>query len=174
MADDDKELKDQRVVTMMSSSELDAIDDWMFKNRIRSRGEAIRRLCQMAMLTDRRISPVIARLIDGATARSEKLADVRTTFKRMELETTNLFHEFMQMEIFVSDLHLALLRSLTATEVAVSQLKAPDTINATPKRANLISEYLDKHHDPESNGAYERFEEFLSTLGRTESTQPDE
>ena len=52
MADDDKELKDQRVVTMMSPSELEAIDDWMFKNRIRSRGEAIRRLCQIALIFD--------------------------------------------------------------------------------------------------------------------------
>ena len=43
------ELKDQRVVTMMSSSEIEAIDDWAFANRIRSRGEAIRRLCQMAI-----------------------------------------------------------------------------------------------------------------------------
>lgn len=54
MADDDKELKDQRVVTMMSPSELEAIDDWMFKNRIRSRGEAIRRLCQTALGEDER------------------------------------------------------------------------------------------------------------------------
>ena len=46
------ELKDQRVVTMMSHSELGAIDDWMFKNRIRSRGEAIRRLCQMGIVAE--------------------------------------------------------------------------------------------------------------------------
>lgn len=46
---EDKELKDQRVVTMMTASELEAIDDWMFKNRIRSRGEAIRRLCQIGL-----------------------------------------------------------------------------------------------------------------------------
>ena len=54
MAEDDKELKDQRVVTMMSPSELEAIDDWMFKNRIRSRGEAIRRLCQVGIMSERR------------------------------------------------------------------------------------------------------------------------
>lgn len=46
------ELKDQRVVTMMSPSELEVIDDWMFKSRIRSRGEAIRRLCQLAIAYD--------------------------------------------------------------------------------------------------------------------------
>ena len=46
------ELKDQRVVTMMTPSELQAIDDWMFANRIRSRGEAIRRLCQVGLQFD--------------------------------------------------------------------------------------------------------------------------
>jgi hypothetical protein len=49
---DEKELKDQRVPIMMTPSELEAIDDWMFKNRIRSRGEAIRRLCQIGLATD--------------------------------------------------------------------------------------------------------------------------
>jgi hypothetical protein len=47
------ELKDQRVVTMMSPTELETIDDWAFRNRIRSRGEAIRRLCQMGLAADR-------------------------------------------------------------------------------------------------------------------------
>lgn len=35
----------ERVAIMMTKTELTAIDDWMFANRIRSRGEAIRRLC---------------------------------------------------------------------------------------------------------------------------------
>lgn len=52
MTEDERELKDHRVVTMMSPSELEAIDDWMFKNRIRSRGEAIRRLCQVGIEFD--------------------------------------------------------------------------------------------------------------------------
>lgn len=59
MAEDDKELKDQRVVTMMSPSELEAIDDWMFKNRIRSRGEAIRRLVQIGMNFDKRADALL-------------------------------------------------------------------------------------------------------------------
>lgn len=46
------ELKDQRVPIMMSPSELKALDDWMFANRIRSRGEAIRRLCQVGLLAN--------------------------------------------------------------------------------------------------------------------------
>jgi len=41
---DTTEPKDQRVVIMMTRSELKAVDDWSFARRIRSRGEAIRRL----------------------------------------------------------------------------------------------------------------------------------
>jgi hypothetical protein len=46
------ELKDQRVVTMMTPTELEAIDDWMFKHRLKSRGEAIRRLCQIGIIAE--------------------------------------------------------------------------------------------------------------------------
>ncbi|MBY3332507.1 hypothetical protein HFN98_18020 [Rhizobium laguerreae] len=50
------ELKDQRVPIMMSEDELKAIDDWRFENRLGSRGEAIRRLCNIALELD---NPVI-------------------------------------------------------------------------------------------------------------------
>lgn len=46
------ELKDQRITVMMKKSELDLIDDWMFANRIRSRGEAIRQMCRKMLLKD--------------------------------------------------------------------------------------------------------------------------
>lgn len=49
---EDNELKDQRVVTMMSSADLEAIDEWMFANRLKSRGEAIRRLCKIGLGTN--------------------------------------------------------------------------------------------------------------------------
>lgn len=38
------DLLNQRVAVMLSKAELDMIDDWSFANRIRSRGEAMRRL----------------------------------------------------------------------------------------------------------------------------------
>jgi len=38
------EMRDQRVTIMMTPSELAAVDEWSFANKIRSRGEAIRRL----------------------------------------------------------------------------------------------------------------------------------
>lgn len=38
------EPKSERVTIMMTPSDVEAVDDWSFANRIRSRGEAIRRL----------------------------------------------------------------------------------------------------------------------------------
>lgn len=46
MTDEKKTLKFQM---MMSPQEAELLDDWMFKNRLRSRAEAIRRLCQIAL-----------------------------------------------------------------------------------------------------------------------------
>lgn len=43
------ETKTHQQHLLMAPSEVQAIDDWGFSNRIRSRGEAIRRLCQMGL-----------------------------------------------------------------------------------------------------------------------------
>jgi hypothetical protein len=49
MADELKTIKFQM---MLSEREARQIDDWSFANRLRSRAEAIRRLCQMALHVD--------------------------------------------------------------------------------------------------------------------------
>lgn len=45
------EIKTERVTILLTPSELKAIDDWSFAQRIRSRGEAIRRLIEFGMET---------------------------------------------------------------------------------------------------------------------------
>jgi hypothetical protein len=62
------QLKTVRVTTMMTPSEVQAIDNWAFAQRIRSRGEAIRKLIKKALADS--ISPSIvaaAAIIAGAT-----------------------------------------------------------------------------------------------------------
>lgn len=49
MRDMANEPKDQRIPLLMSASELEAVDDWAFARRIRSRGEAIRRLVRLGL-----------------------------------------------------------------------------------------------------------------------------
>lgn len=47
-----EQLLDQRMVIMMSKAEIELIDDWMFSQRIRSRGEAVRRLVTAGMVAN--------------------------------------------------------------------------------------------------------------------------
>lgn len=77
------ELKDQRVVTMMSPSELQSIDDWMFANRIRSRGEAIRRLCQLGIYAEKVIPEVARKTRDAALSMSDAFALLRPIIDKM-------------------------------------------------------------------------------------------
>lgn len=85
----DGEIKDQRVPIVMSPSELKELDDWMHKKRIRSRGEAIRRLCQIAFIAD--ASPkmmlamaVLAHYVKGPLADTMKSGEtLETDVKRL-------------------------------------------------------------------------------------------
>lgn len=52
------ELKTIKFQLMLSPSEAQAIDDWGFSNRIRTRAEAIRRLCQIGIFASRYIEKV--------------------------------------------------------------------------------------------------------------------
>lgn len=44
-----EEPRNVRVPVMMSKSEVEAIDDWSFENRVRTRAEAIRRLIDLGL-----------------------------------------------------------------------------------------------------------------------------
>ncbi|MCF1744707.1 hypothetical protein [Paradevosia shaoguanensis] len=53
------ETKSHQQHLLMTPSEVQAIDDWRFKNRIGSRGEAIRRLCQNGLVVHDDIGPAL-------------------------------------------------------------------------------------------------------------------
>jgi hypothetical protein len=95
------ELKDQRVVTMMSPSELEAIDEWMFRNRLKSRGEAIRRLCHLGMTAEKREGELLKVIMDGLDKEQEMV-------RRMGSKDTELSH----IEVF--DVGQAFLREVYA------------------------------------------------------------
>jgi len=48
-------MKTERITTMMTPSDVKTLDDWAFANRIRSRGEAIRRLIERGLAADDKI-----------------------------------------------------------------------------------------------------------------------
>jgi hypothetical protein len=51
------ENRDQRVPILLTTSELERLDDWMFARRMRSRGEAIRQLMELGYEHERAKAP---------------------------------------------------------------------------------------------------------------------
>lgn len=48
--------RENRVPMMLSDAELEAIDTWRFENRVATRSEAIRRLCQLGLILHNRVN----------------------------------------------------------------------------------------------------------------------
>jgi hypothetical protein len=71
------EIKNQRIITLMTPSELESIDEWMFKNRLKSRGEAIRRLCHLGMRAGDRERDLLRTLADALDREAEILRRVK-------------------------------------------------------------------------------------------------
>lgn len=97
MADDKKTLKFQM---MMSPTEAEVLDDWMFANRVRSRAEAIRRLTQIALAIEpiiedvQKISRRIA-LADGKIGASviDAIGDIDSLDRKEFLDRISKAHD---------------------------------------------------------------------------------
>lgn len=88
------ELKDQRVVTMMSPTDLATIDEWSFQNRIRSRGEAIRQLCRIGLDAATALDGLRSPAADMANKSSKllkSLEESKNEAQRTELVVDYLF-----------------------------------------------------------------------------------
>ncbi|WP_265975783.1 hypothetical protein [Brucella intermedia] len=70
MSEEDAQKKTERLHMLMSPSELEEIDDWRFRNRISNRSEAIRRLCQIGLVTDDKLESLTDEMLDISSALS--------------------------------------------------------------------------------------------------------
>lgn len=70
----DAEPKSERFNMFVSKSELDAIDEWAWKHRIRSKSEAVRRLCQIGMTVGPMVTEAAAE-VEGAAFSVTALSD---------------------------------------------------------------------------------------------------
>ena len=167
------ELKDQRIVTMMSQSEVLSIDDWMFENRIKSRGEAIRRLCQIGMNFDRAAPRLMSSLTRGAAKIQDSRKPMIEAFKadatsRITLEAVAIESSLAGSEVFI-DL-AAQIGSLWSTTVL---MKAPQKVPEAIALAQNIKKTLE---DPELSDSQklELVTTLLEALGkRPESEEKD-
>ncbi|WP_116654886.1 hypothetical protein [Pelagibacterium sediminicola] len=108
---EETENKTERVQLLMTPSEVKAIDDWGFENRIRTRAEAIRRLCQMGIIADETplmqlAMHLISHFIDDTKLDDKALAEMRSGAP-LELDIKRLcwaiFEERSKMGGFRSD-----------------------------------------------------------------------
>ncbi len=60
--------RENRVPIMMSAEELEAIDVWRFTNRIGTRSEAVRRLCQIGLLVGNEINQLTDTTLELSSA----------------------------------------------------------------------------------------------------------
>ena len=121
MADDPKpdpdaereELKSERVQLLMAPSELKAIDDWSFSNRIRSRAEAIRRLCNISLLYDARYSSlehaikIVSEALEDPEINRMKLArgvgEMMVTLQELTSRRSALAYAKPKEDLIISD-----------------------------------------------------------------------
>jgi hypothetical protein len=85
VADDETQKKTERLHMLMSRSELEAIDDWRFKNRIGTRSDAIRRLCQVGLL----VGGELEALTDVTLAMSTKVSDLEDEASELWMSIAN-------------------------------------------------------------------------------------
>ncbi|WGJ07511.1 hypothetical protein [Brucella intermedia] len=93
---EDFENKTERVQLLMTPSEVKAIDDWGFENRIRTRAEAIRRLCRIGLVHDHQTIKLLDPITNIRTAvsefkRSHDDADTRRFADEIDAALANLF-----------------------------------------------------------------------------------
>lgn len=85
MTDDLKTIKFQM---MLSPSEAERIDEWGFSNRIRSRAEAIRRLCQFGLFSQGTLDDVSS-LLTSSVEWHETAKRIRTEVESIEDNDVN-------------------------------------------------------------------------------------
>ncbi len=88
--DDQSEQKTERFNMFMSPSEMEAIDEWAWKNRIRSKSEAVRRLVQIGLSADE-AAPHLIRAAEGIDqAITQRVEKIREKIRHDDREKTFL------------------------------------------------------------------------------------
>lgn len=65
------EQKTERFNMFMSPSEMKAIDEWAWQNKIRSKSEAVRRLCQIGLLVGAELEPLTDVMMEMSSSLTE-------------------------------------------------------------------------------------------------------
>ncbi|UUP19537.1 hypothetical protein [Nitratireductor thuwali] len=141
MADKNEQKKTERLHMLISPAEIDAIDDWRFRNKIGTRAEAVRRLCQISLEAETAAnrSSELATSILRSFNRSMKKLDENTG--EPPEEVLDIFESWMD-ELLPMVLELAA-SSETVAEI-FDALRSGDSLTEALKRVNDKKADLEK------------------------------
>ena len=150
-ADEEKELKTIKFQMMLSPGEAKDIDDWSFANRIRSRAEAIRRLCQIAMIFDEnsdRLGEHVLALYNDFGDRAEKVAQLLETLPAGDNAVSEFAARAMGLIIDTVERQQYLLQQTALALVPASRFKTEASfddarIRALADKANHTAQFLE-------------------------------
>lgn len=96
--------RENRIPIMMSDAELNAIDDWRFRNRVATRADAVRRLMAVGLTTlgglDAFMTKANAAIDDVVTAEQE----IESYLERLPTEDSISREQALEIAFFYSDL----------------------------------------------------------------------
>ncbi len=79
--EDKNEQKSERFNMFMSPSEMTAIDDWAWNNKIRSKSEAVRRLIQIGLFVEQELEQIIDIATDGVEIISQQNNELSEVYR---------------------------------------------------------------------------------------------
>lgn len=154
MADNEKpepiENKTERVQLLMSPSEVEAIDDWGFSHRIRTRAEAIRRLASMGLAFEN-TNKVLISSVEALIAKvsGDNINDQLDTIVRGLKELTEL-RQSMRFDFSLYRTYETLYRTVHDEPMPYSKI---DDVDERSFASRMVQEYKDRFgkHDVSDN-----------------------
>lgn len=127
--------RENRIPIMMSDQELQAIDDWRYENRIATRSESVRRLCQIGLQADETYKMIQEQL--EVTIKQ----NVQVTSAVLFENQAKSIEQFIEHYKSLLDGNVKILNSLKRlTQIAFGASEQSGLMSAEGEIENLISE----------------------------------
>lgn len=159
------DLKNQRIPIMMTEAELKEIDDWSFENRIRSRGEAIRRLCKIGLLANSELEEIT----NGVAHIHHKIIDdhFQTLRSMVELSRQGGTLDQKTVRNVFNEVQLRSIDTAESSEIVYTMISA--LLDALEPMASAKTiEQADQDSAQALSAANERIQEMLDRDNETE------
>lgn len=120
--------RDNRVPMMLSDEELRSIDDWRFSNRVATRSDAIRRLCQIGLEFDRGAKALDDMAMSALEEQVEFCNSIAASGETPETVTPGFVARLVHRHIDVMKLLMDIGLKISAPAEAASRLRASGRI----------------------------------------------